>query len=175
MGDLFKVGLGIAFVAFVASSASRSKKKDTPVYPEGDPRESFLGMDEYPRGIRNNNPGNIKYSASNNWLGKIPLSENTDGTFEQFETFAYGTRAMLLLLTNYINSGRDTLGLIVDDWDLGNPSYLTYLIDETGFAANQPLQADKATLKAIARPMVIFENGIDMLTDARFETAYDML
>ncbi|MCA9329527.1 hypothetical protein KDA11_02695, partial [Candidatus Saccharibacteria bacterium] len=34
-----------------------------------------------PRGIRNNNPGNIRIS-NNQWRGKIPVSQNTDGSFE---------------------------------------------------------------------------------------------
>lgn len=44
-----------------------------------------------PRGIRNNNPLNIK--IGNDWKGEVP---NTDGTFEQFESMEYGLRAELL-------------------------------------------------------------------------------
>lgn len=45
------------------------------------------------RGLRNNNPLNIRKS-SNNWLGKV--TQNTDGCFEQFTTIEYGLRAAFL-------------------------------------------------------------------------------
>ena len=52
------------------------------------------------RGIRNNNPFNIKISHSN-WKGKIKFALNTDGVFEQFESMKYGLRAGVVLLRNY--------------------------------------------------------------------------
>lgn len=58
-------------------------------------------MGTEPRGIRNNNPGNIRIGSSN-WQGKIPVSENTDGAFEQFYEMEYGVRAMVVLINNYI-------------------------------------------------------------------------
>lgn len=55
-----------------------------------------------PRGIRNNNPGNIKIGGSP-WTGKIPVDENTDGTFEQFTEMKWGVRAMVKLIYNYVH------------------------------------------------------------------------
>lgn len=54
------------------------------------------------RGIRNNNPFNIKL-CSNRWKGKIPNKENKDGVFEQFVSMRYGLRAGTHLIRNYIN------------------------------------------------------------------------
>lgn len=54
------------------------------------------------RGIRNNNPFNIKRSR-NKWLGKLPKSICEDKVFEQFSSMEYGVRAGLLLLRNYVN------------------------------------------------------------------------
>lgn len=56
------------------------------------------------RGVRNNNPFNIKMSNKNNWLGKVKHSSNTDGTFEQFISMKYGLRAGVRLLKNYFLS-----------------------------------------------------------------------
>lgn len=53
------------------------------------------------RGIRNNNPFNIRRSA-NCWLGKIPYSLSSDRSFEQFETMDHGIRAAIIILRNYI-------------------------------------------------------------------------
>lgn len=52
------------------------------------------------RGVRNNNPFNIKISSSN-WLNKLPRKFNTDGVFEQFFEMKYGLRAGIRLLRNY--------------------------------------------------------------------------
>ena len=51
------------------------------------------------RGIRNNNPFNIKKSP-NKWLGKKSVS--SDPVFEQFETMDYGIRAGIVLLRRYV-------------------------------------------------------------------------
>ena len=52
------------------------------------------------RGVRNNNPFNIKISNST-WLNKVPRRFNTDGTFEQFFEMKFGLRAGIRLLRNY--------------------------------------------------------------------------
>jgi len=48
------------------------------------------------RGLRNNNPGNIRISDTP-WQGKIPKAMNTDKNkaFEQFESLEYGLRALM--------------------------------------------------------------------------------
>lgn len=63
------------------------------------------------RGVRNNNPFNIKLS-NNSWLGK--MKKNTDGTFEQFRTIDYGLRAGMQLLRGYIARGYDTPARIIN-------------------------------------------------------------
>ena len=56
-------------------------------------------MKKIPRGIRNNNPLNIRKSNTQ-WVGK--LQHNTDGTFEQFDTMEHGIRAGFVILRTYI-------------------------------------------------------------------------
>lgn len=55
------------------------------------------GFMSQPRGIRNNNPGNIRHGDK--WIG---MSANqTDPEFVQFETPEYGIRAMYRIFINY--------------------------------------------------------------------------
>lgn len=54
-----------------------------------------------PRGVRNNNPGNIRRNPANKWQGRVPLSQNPDPEFEQFVSPAFGIRALAVLLINY--------------------------------------------------------------------------
>lgn len=50
------------------------------------------------RGIRNNNPMNIR--VGNHWLGEV--KNPTDKEFEQFTDMKYGLRAAILILWRYI-------------------------------------------------------------------------
>lgn len=54
-----------------------------------------------PRGIRNNNPGNIVWSARNNWQGQLPHDPQIEPRFCRFDTAHNGTRALAKLLLNY--------------------------------------------------------------------------
>jgi hypothetical protein len=38
-----------------------------------------------PRGIRNNNPLNIRLNPDNRWQGRVSPKLNSDGAFEQFQ------------------------------------------------------------------------------------------
>lgn len=63
------------------------------------------------RGIRNNNPFNIRKSA-NSWKGKLKYSSDAD--FEQFKSIVFGLRAGIALLSNaYIRKGLTTVPQII--------------------------------------------------------------
>ena len=68
------------------------------------------------RGIRNNNPLNIKIANRNNWKGRVPVEQNTDGVFEQYVEPVYGIRAALKLLLKYIRDGYNTVPKIITRW-----------------------------------------------------------
>lgn len=52
-----------------------------------------------PRGVRNHNPGNIRWGDP--WQGLVPVNERTDKSFCQFISPAYGIRAMARTLITY--------------------------------------------------------------------------
>ena len=66
-----------------------------------------------PRGIRNNNPGNIRRSAVD-WLGLS--AEQTDPDFFQFEQPQYGIRAIARILKTYQREGVQTLWEAINHW-----------------------------------------------------------
>lgn len=155
-------------------------------YPEGHIKESFLGRDRTRTLSECNNPGSIKQFRSNGavinpnnpWRGSIPWQENTDGDFVQFTSFAWGLRATILLLKNYIDrENRNTITKIIQYWDNGNLNYINHLVTHTDFTANQVLQADKDTLYQLTRFITVMEQGWfnDLVTDKRFDTAYGLL
>lgn len=67
-----------------------------------------------PRGLQNHNPGNIRHSAEK-WQGEVQPS--TDPEFKQFVSDAYGYRALLKLISNYITRyGCTTLRRVIARW-----------------------------------------------------------
>ena len=116
---------------------------------------------DLPRGYRNNNPLNIRYSQFNAWKGKVA---NTDGTFEQFIDMAYGYRAALYLLRKYIRQGHNTVAKIISRWAPENENNTTAYIDHVcefaGLTRDTLVDPnDKDTLVAMVRAMSIIENG----------------
>lgn len=142
---------------------------------------SYLGMNNLPRGMRNNNPGNIRTSATM-WQGKIPLSENTDGAFEQFKTYAFGVRAMIKTLQSYArNYGINTLEGIIKRWapasDNNNTvAYIASVGLQSGLPANTPLDLqNKDTMRRLVQAMTKVENGRDAVDNDVFNYAWDIL
>ena len=65
------------------------------------------------RGIRNNNPLNIRKSRD---IFPGEVVPGTDKSFKQFETAAYGYRAAFVILGSYLNRGLNTIEKIINAW-----------------------------------------------------------
>ena len=66
------------------------------------------------RGLRNNNPGNIRHDRDK-WQGEIVPSQ--DQSFKQFSSMAYGYRALIKLLQNYRKlHNRQTITEFINRW-----------------------------------------------------------
>ena len=120
-----------------------------------------------PRGYRNNNPLNIRYNPSNKWQGEV--SKNTDGTFEQFTTMAYGYRAAFVLLRKYINTyGLHTVTEIINRWapptENNTSGYISRVIGTNGWTASQIINANnKDDMCKLVYAMALVENGYSVL------------
>lgn len=70
-----------------------------------------------PRGIRNNNPLNIR--IGNAWVGEV--EHPTDNQFEQFTSMVYGLRAGFIILRRYIERYHiNTIEGIISRWAPNN-------------------------------------------------------
>ena len=68
-----------------------------------------------PRGIRNNNPLNIRRNGTA-WSGLS--AQQTDRSFCQFRNMAYGFRAAFITIHTYIfKHGLGTISQIISRWD----------------------------------------------------------
>jgi len=136
-----------------------------------------------PRGIRNNNPGNLKISSSN-WLGKMPEDERIENfnetVFETFYSFDYGYRAMLKLIQNYYKQGYTTLRQIINRYapksENDSGAYINFVSNKTGISPDEDLQLpNKETLFIVTKYMVWMENGGDYITREHFNRAYELI
>lgn len=128
-----------------------------------------------PRGIRNNNPLNIR--IGNTWLGE--KNNPTDDAFEEFVSIEYGYRAAFCILRRYIRRyHKHTITAIVSTWAPANENNTQRYID---FVAAQmkisPVDVidygNKDQMTQLVAAMQLMECGVpaDM---AKVEKGYDM-
>lgn len=114
-----------------------------------------------PRGIRNNNPLNIR--IGNSWIGEV--KNPTDNEFEQFVHVCYGLRAGFILLKRYINRYKlNTIKKIISRWAPGNEnntrSYINQVARGMNIEPDTPLlYEDQDTICTLVYEMVYVENG----------------
>lgn len=113
------------------------------------------------RGFRNNNWLNIRIS-NNAWQGKV--QNNTDGTFEQFETPELGIRAAAKNIKTYSSRGLNTVRQIISTWAPPNEnhtnSYVKNVADRMGVSPDETINVfDNETMVKLIAAMTISENG----------------
>lgn len=130
-----------------------------------------------PRGIRNNNPLNLRKS-SNEWLGKI--RNGSDKDFEQFLSIEYGIRAAFINMRTILRRKRGcTLEQLIEVWaprfENHTDTYIRSVVKESGLSASSLLNfTDKEMMCRLARAMAFVEVG-QLLDMASFQKAYDMI
>lgn len=123
-------------------------------------------MTKLSRGIRNNNPGNIRNSERNDWKGEVAKADKKDQAFEEFETMAEGVRAMMLLLQKYQRSyNLHTVKELVERWAPRNENntaaYVCTVCKEMQMPECCGLDlTDKGTMCALVDAMCFVENGV---------------
>ena len=96
-----------------------------------------------PRGIRNNNPLNIRRTAKDQWKGL--RAHQTDASFCQFESLDYGWRAAFYLLTRtYYHKYRlFTIRAIINKWappqENLTATYIQNVSRLTGIPPDEPI------------------------------------
>ena len=122
-----------------------------------------------PRGLRNNNPLNIR-RGKDQWQGL--RAQQTDASFCQFESLEYGWRAAFYLLTRtYYHKYRlYTIRKIISKWAPPNENltetYIQNVCRLTGIAPDEPIgipSDQPQRWMAVGMAMAIQENGTQSL------------
>lgn len=132
--------------------------------------------DDRPKGIRNNNPGNIELGDP--WQGRVPAKQQTDPRFVQFTKPVDGIRAIARVLITYqekrkANDGSriDSVLEIIERWapeedDNPTTSYarsIAQLIHGVE-ATDEVLEMhDYNHIKPVVEGIIRFENGLGPL------------
>ena len=124
---------------------------------------SLLNQKGLPRGLRNNNPGNLRISNIK-WLGKIPNNQNTDKSFEQFTTMHYGLRAMATDIINDVSKKNlNTLASLINAYapptENDTTNYINVVSKSTGIAPNQQIKLTNDLLAELMLAKIFVENG----------------
>lgn len=133
------------------------------------------------RGYRNNNPLNIRKGA--HWQGLA--EKQTDPSFCQFISRAYGWRAALKLLKNYITGavtgGRryDTITAIISRWappsENATTKYIAFVSERTHIHYLEKVDwKERNRVCAICEAMAFVECGIQYDINEIY-SAYDLL
>lgn len=116
-------------------------------------------MSNVARGIRNNNPGNIRHANGTKWAGSSP--QQTDPNFVQFTSPEFGIRAIAKVLTSYLGKGVNTIEKMVARWapssENDTESYIRQVAKTTGIQRNEPVTAKDFPL--IVAAIIRHENG----------------
>lgn len=116
------------------------------------------------RGLRNNNPGNIRQSSVV-WLGEVRPSR--DKSFKQFKTMAYGYRAIFVLLRTYQRAyGKNTIAEMIARYAPPCENHTQAYIDTVSELSGVPATSHVTTTNAdvmipIVAAMSRVENGTD--------------
>lgn len=121
-----------------------------------------------PRGIRNNNPGNIRPVAGTTWTGQI----GDDGGYLIFDRPETGIRALAKLLSTYRTKyGINTIKGIITRWAPASEndtiSYIAHVSQLVGVHPEQPLDYTRDQLLTLVKAIIQHENGQQPYTEAQ--------
>jgi len=114
----------------------------------------------WPRGIRNNNPGNIRYNSGTQWDGLADPPH--DGDYCIFSNVRYGIRAMARVLGSYSRRGVVTIESIISTWapdsENNTRAYISAVAQRTGFSAGDVLSQKEWPV--LIEAIIHHENGL---------------
>jgi len=112
------------------------------------------------RGLRNNNPGNIRRGEA--WQGMAPVQ--SDAEFVTFESPVWGIRAMNRILSTYYHTyGLKTVRDIISRWappaENDTPSYINAVANDMGVSPTATLRLPEQA-PALTAAIIHHENGL---------------
>ena len=120
------------------------------------------------RGLRNCNPGNIRRSKTRYKGERYP---SRDSEFKEFESMAYGYRAMFVLLDSYsrrygLCTIRQMLNRYAPPVENFTEGYIRFVSEKTGIAPDEIINTRAARdMVPVVAAMSQIENGVAAVMD----------
>lgn len=130
-----------------------------------------------PRGIRNNNPGNIEYSAATKWQGLDNPPVEPEGRFARFKDAVYGIRAIARLIITYGDKyDCDTVRKIISRWapshENNTSAYVRAICAAVGVTPDETINVHEyAILRPMVEAIIKHENGQQPYSAAQIDKA----
>lgn len=121
------------------------------------------------RGIRNNNPGNIRWGCA--WQGLKVDGKEQDKEFCVFIKPEYGIRAMAKILSNYSKLYKiNTVAGIIHRWappsENNTVAYINHVSKKLGVDADETIDvSNKNVMLKLIKAIIKHENGKQPYTD----------
>lgn len=132
-----------------------------------------------PRGIRNNNPRNIRWG--DNWQGLKQDGKQQDPSFCVFTNAVYGIRALAKILINYKKLyGLKTIRSIISRYAPPNENqtqvYIQSVSKQIGRYPDEPIDIEeRGILTVFIKAIVRIENGIQPYKDETIQKGIDLI
>lgn len=122
-------------------------------------------------GTRNNNPFNIEYRPSINWVGQL----GTDGRFAVFDTAQNGLRAgMINIHTKFKRDGANTIRRLIPilspSFENPTEAFIQFVSRTIAVAPDAPMVFERDIIK-LSKAIVTFENGFNPYPDTLYLAA----
>lgn len=135
-------------------------------------------MNQKPRGIRNNNPGNIRHGQ--NWQGLNLKGREIDPAFCVFKEPKYGIRALAKVLMNYKKiHGLKTVRQIISRYAPPNENqtnaYIKTVAEQLGVYPDTIIDIEeRGVLTVFIKAVIRMENGIQPYSDEIIQQGIDL-
>lgn len=132
----------------------------------------YFGDPTLPRGIRNNNPGNLRHVPAQLWVGEL---EPDPQGFCVFANPVHGLRAMYITFRTYqehdgINTPDKMISRYAPAVENRTCDYVLDVCQRAGLTPNHPFDV-RAYAKPWLRAVTMHENGIDPYSDSLYTAA----
>jgi len=119
------------------------------------------------RGLRNKNPGNIRYNPANDWNGQVGKD---DKDFVIFSHASYGIRAIGKTLDSYQRRGVQTIAQIISTWapesENNTASYIRSVLSQMNIVdENYIPNRNDGDFLPLAKSIIRHENGFNPYSD----------
>ncbi|MGK4477248.1 lytic transglycosylase domain-containing protein [Yersinia enterocolitica] len=138
-----------------AQSARRTHKDNSVT-------EQYRATYSLPRGLRNNNPGNLKFAGQRG----ATLEDGPNARFARFPSMVEGIAALDRQVMLYLKRDKNTIDKIIDIYapssDGNNTSaYKSYLSRYTGLGLNEKINSSNIyTIQKLIQGIINYENGL---------------